>query len=116
MKNEDLLKISRQVRIAALSAIFNASSGHPGGSLSSADILTFLYFGGVMRFRPENPKWPERDYFILSNGHVCPSYYAVLAEAGFFKTEGLANSLRSFGLGFEGHPLKGSLPGVETTT
>ena len=116
MKNEDLLKISKQVRIAALRAIFNASSGHPGGSLSSADVLVFLYFGGAMRFRPEDPKWPERDYFILSNGHVCPSYYAVLALAGFLKMGAFIGSLRSFGSGFEGHPLRGSLPGIETTT
>lgn len=80
---------ARQIRIDILEMIYKAKSGHPGGSLSAADIVTTLYFH-VLRIDPANPKWPDRDRFILSKGHACPVMYAALAERGFFSKEVLS--------------------------
>lgn len=92
-----------------------AGSGHPSSSLSAVDILTVLYFGGVMRYDPGRPDWPERDRFILSKGHAAPALYAVLAEAGYFERE-LLGTLRELGSPLEGHPNMRVLPGVEAST
>ncbi|MEF9876041.1 MAG: transketolase, partial [Gordonibacter sp.] len=95
--------------------IAEAGSGHPGGSLSSADILTALYFGGVLKHDPENPQDASRDRFILAKGHAAPALYAVLAQAGYFPREELL-SLRKLGSRLQGHPDSNQLPGVEVST
>lgn len=92
-----------------------AGSGHPSSSLSAMDVMTVLYFGGVMCFDPRDPNFPERDRFILSKGHGAPALYAVLAESGFFDKSLLSN-LREFNSPLEGHPNMLTLPGVEAST
>jgi transketolase len=92
-----------------------AGSGHPSSSLSVIDLMTALYFGGFMCYRPQEPDWPERDRFILSKGHGAPALYAVLAEAGFFD-QALLPTLRNIGSPLEGHPNMRRLPGVEAST
>ena len=92
-----------------------AGSGHPSSSLSAIDVMTVLYFGGVMCFDPQDPNFPERDRFILSKGHGAPALYAVLAESGFFDKD-LLSSLREFNSPLEGHPNMLTLPGVEAST
>jgi len=91
-----------------------ASSGHPGGSLSAADIVTVLYFN-EMNIRPDDPKWPDRDRFVLSKGHAAPVLYAALAEAGYFPAEELV-TLRRIDSHLQGHPSIRSTPGVEMST
>lgn len=90
-----------------------AGSGHPGGSLSSADIMAALFFN-VMHHRPQDPQWAERDRFVLSKGHVAPVYYACLAESGYFPVEELV-TLRKLDC-LQGHPCRGKTPGVEMST
>ncbi|MEZ4617569.1 MAG: transketolase [Caldilineaceae bacterium] len=92
-----------------------AGSGHPSSSLSAIDILTGLYFGGILRYAPERPTWADRDRFILSKGHGAPALYAVLAEAGYFDKT-LLSTLRQIGSPVEGHPNMRALPGVEAST
>lgn len=92
-----------------------AGSGHPSSSLSAIDVLTGLYFGGILRYKPEEPSWPLRDRFIMSKGHAAPALYAVLAEAGYFDHDSLT-SLRKLGSGLEGHPNMRVLPGIEAST
>ena len=92
-----------------------AGSGHPGGSLSCTDILSALYFGGVMTYDPPDPTLDSRDRFILCKGHAAPALYAVLAEAGFFPKEEL-KTLRKLGTRLQGHPDSTLLPGVEVST
>ena len=92
-----------------------AGSGHPTSSLSAVEIAVALYFGGMLRYDPKNPTWPQRDKFILSKGHAAPLLYAVLAEAGYFPVEQLA-TLRRIGSPLEGHPNMRRLPGVEAST
>jgi len=111
----NLEKIAKDLRRKILKMVFEAGSGHIGGSFSSLDILVALYFGGILRFNPQKPNWASRDRFVLSNGHVCPSFYAVLAEAGFFPKKKL-KTLRAFGSPFQGHPHNLSLPGVESSS
>jgi len=94
---------ARKIRRKVIEMIYQAGSGHPGGSLSSTDILAALFFGNVVKFDPHDPKNAKRDRFILSCGHVCPAYYAVLGELGVFNEESLF-SLRDFGSMFQGHP------------
>jgi transketolase len=95
--------------------IAEAGSGHPGGSLSAADIVATLYFGDVMKHDPANPVWPERDRFILSKGHAAPVLYAALAEAGYFGRDQLL-TLRKLGSMLQGHPDSKKTPGVEVST
>lgn len=97
-----------------LSMVAQAGSGHPGGSLSIVEILTLLYFH-FMRVDPERPDWPDRDRLILSKGHACPAWYAVLAERGFFPVEELL-TLRRLGSRLQGHPDMRKTPGVEAST
>ncbi len=94
---------AQKIRKNVIEMIYQAGSGHPGGSLSSTDILVALYFGNILKFDPRNPKAEKRDRFILSCGHVCPAFYAVLAEMGVFN-EGLLNNLRSLDSQLQGHP------------
>jgi len=91
-----------------------AGSGHPGGSLSSTDIISALFFK-VMHHHPQDPAWEDRDRFVLSKGHAAPAYYAALAESGYFPTDELL-TLRKLGSRLQGHPSKGKLPGVEMST
>jgi transketolase len=93
---------------------YEAGSGHPGGSLSAADLMAALYFR-VLRHDPSNPQWEDRDRFVLSKGHVAPVLYAALAEAGYFPVEDLL-SLRKLGSPLQGHPVRGKVPGVEMST
>jgi len=89
----------------------NAQSGHPGGSMSAADIVTALYFH-TLRVDPKNPTWPDRDRFVLSKGHACPVWYAALAERGFFPVDELL-TFRKLNSRLQGHPELGTTPGVE---
>ena len=106
---------AREIRKDILRMICEAGSGHPGGSLSCVDILTALYFGGVLRYTPELPDDPDRDRFILAKGHAAPALYATLAHAGFFPTDELL-SLRKLGSRLQGHPDCTLLPGIEVST
>lgn len=109
-KIRELEEKARQIRVMVVQMLARAGSGHPGGSLSSADILTCLYFF-VLRHNPKDPAWPERDRFHLSKGHCCPALYAVLAEIGYFPKSELMN-LRKMGCMLQGHPERHT-PGIE---
>ena len=108
----ELEAIARHIREQIVRMTHAAQSGHPGGSLSAVEILTALYFGGVMRHDPADPDWPDRDRFVLSKGHATPVVYAALAEAGYFSAE-LIPSFRSLGSELQGHVVRGRPPGVE---
>ena len=110
----ELSIIANKVRKHALTGVYNAQSGHPGGSLSIADVLTYLYFE-VMNVDPENPQMENRDRFVLSKGHTAPALYGTLAEKGFFNPEEMQN-LRKFGSFLQGHPVLGKIPGVDMST
>ncbi|WP_281172736.1 transketolase [Caldanaerobius polysaccharolyticus] len=114
MDNQRLAHIATEVRKNIIKAVTAAKSGHPGGSLSATDILVTLYFD-VMRIDPKNPKWKDRDRFVLSKGHAAPALYAVLAERGYFAKEELMR-LRQVGSILQGHPDMKSTPGVDMTT
>lgn len=103
-----------KVRMGIIEGVHSAKSGHPGGSLSCADILTYLYFKR-MNIDPKNPKMPDRDRFVLSKGHAAPALYSVLAERGYFDTE-LLNTLRHIGSILQGHPDMKHIPGVDMST
>lgn len=105
---------ARDIRRHIIRMIGAAGSGHPGGSLSAADIVTALYFE-VLRLDPQRPGWPGRDRFVLSKGHAAPVLYAALAKRGFFPVEDLL-SLRRLGSPLQGHPDMKHLPGVEMST
>jgi transketolase len=107
----DLEKMAKQLRRHVITMIATAGSGHPGGSLSAADIVTALYFK-VMRHDPKNPQWPDRDRFVLSKGHAAPILYAALAECGYFPVEELS-TLRKLGSRLQGHTDRTLTPGVE---
>lgn len=109
-----LQEIARETRRRILEMITAAKSGHPGGSLSAVEILVTLYFD-VLRHDPENPKWPERDHFILSKGHACPVLYAVMAECGYTPIDQL-NTLRKLGSIYQGHPDVRYIPALEAST
>ncbi len=110
----ELGEISKTVRREILKMITKAGSGHPGGSLSSTDLVVALYFS-KMKHDSGNPTDPERDKFVLSKGHACPLLYAVLAEAGYFPKEELS-SLRKLGSILQGHPDRNKVPGIEAST
>lgn len=107
-------RTARAMRCDVVRMLAEAGSGHPGGSLSAADIVATLYFG-VMRHDPARPDWDERDRFILSKGHAAPVLYAALAEAGYFPKEQL-DTLRKLGSTLQGHPDSTKVPGVEVST
>ncbi|HCC35172.1 MAG TPA: transketolase [Ruminococcaceae bacterium] len=111
---KELKKMAARVRMGVIEGVYNAKSGHPGGSLSVADALTYLYFEG-MRINPKNPKWDERDRFVLSKGHTAPALYAALANRGYFDT-GELKYLRKPGHMLQGHPDKKGTPGVDMST
>jgi len=105
---------TRQLRVSILQMLYDAGSGHPGGSLSSADILGVLFYN-IMKHDPGNPGWTERDRFILSKGHICPALYAVLADCGYFPA-GELKKLRKYGSILQGHPSSERTPGVEVSS
>lgn len=106
--------IANELRCLALRAIYLAGSGHPGGSLSAAEIVTALYFS-VLNIDPLRPDWPERDRVVLSKGHGCPILYAALAKRGYFSIEELW-TLRKLGSRLQGHPDMRKTPGIDATT
>ena len=105
---------ARALRKAAVTMIYEAQSGHPGGSLSIADIVACLYFR-EMNIDPKNPRWADRDRFVLSKGHVCPIQYAALGILGFFPEEDL-HTLRKEGSKLQGHPCMNKCPGIDIST
>lgn len=111
----ELKEKARQIRLDILEMTTRAGSGHPSSSWSATDLLVALYFGGVLRYRPQEPWWPERDRFIMSKGHAAPLLYAVLAQAGYFAREALW-TLREVDSPVQGHPIYRAMPGVEATT
>ena len=113
-KELQLKRIANNIRFGIIEGVYNAACGHPGGSLSIADILTYLYFE-EMRVDPANPKWDGRDRFVLSKGHTAPGLYATLAERGFFPKEEL-KTLRKTDSRLQGHPDMKGIPGVDMTT
>ena len=110
----ELKKTACNVRIWTIEGVFNAKSGHPGGSLSAADIMTYLYFK-EMNVDPKKPKDPKRDRFVLSKGHCCPALYAVLALKGYFSTEEI-KVLRHIGAMLQGHPDMKGTPGIDMSS
>ncbi|MBQ3685361.1 MAG: transketolase [Candidatus Methanomethylophilaceae archaeon] len=114
LSTAELENIANKLRLHVVEMTYEAGSGHPGGSLSAADLMAALYFR-VMRHDPSNPQWEDRDRFVLSKGHVAPVLYAALAEAGYFPVEDLL-SLRKMGSPLQGHPVRGKVPGVEMST
>lgn len=111
---ERLRETARWLRVTDIRMLVEAGSGHPGGTLSAADLVAALYFH-KLRVRPEEPDWPDRDRFVLSKGHCIPVVYAALAKRGFFPEEQLS-TLRKFGSPLQGHPDRTMCPGVEAAT
>src|SRR6266478_3275432 len=109
-----LAQIAKTIRRDIVQMITEAKSGHPGGSLSAVEILVTLFFD-VMRHDPSNPKWKDRDRFILSKGHCCPILYSVMAECGYCPQDQL-NTLRKLGSIYQGHPDVRFLPSLEAST
>ena len=114
MTNLELQKTANEIRKGIVTAVHSAKSGHPGGSLSAADIFTYLYFE-EMNVDPVNPKMENRDRFVLSKGHTAPGLYAALAERGFFPKEDLV-TLRHVGSYLQGHPDMKQIPGVDMSS
>ena len=110
---EQQYQTSNQIRTSIIKMLETAGSGHSAGSLGMADIFTALYFH-ILKHNPKKPNWPDRDRVILSNGHICPVWYATLAEAGYFEKKEL-KTLRQINSRLQGHPHYHSLPGVENT-
>src|ERR1035441_7605847 len=110
----ELQSIAKQMRREIVEMITHAKSGHPGGSLSAVEILVTLFFD-VMRHDPANPKWPDRDRFILSKGHAAPVLYSVMAECGYTPKDQL-NTLRKLGSIYQGHPDVRFIPSLEAST
>lgn len=111
---EELKQKAIELRKAALTMIYGAQSGHPGGSLSAADFVAALYFK-EMNIDPKNPNWEDRDRFVLSKGHVCPIQYSALALLGFVPYETI-HTLRQYGSPFQGHPDMKKCPGIDIST
>ncbi|MCQ2455776.1 MAG: transketolase [Clostridia bacterium] len=111
---EELQEIARRVRVGIIDAVYSASSGHPGGSLSIADLLTYLYFE-KLNVDPKNPKWEDRDRLVLSKGHCAPGLYSVLAQKGFIPVEDL-KTFRKTSSYLQGHPDMKHTPGVDMSS
>ena len=110
-RKKELQKIATNVRLGIIEAVYNAASGHPGGSLSIADVMTYLYFE-ELNVDPQNPKMENRDRFVLSKGHTSPALYSTLAHRGFFPVEDL-KTFRKLGSYLQGHPDMKGIPGVD---
>ena len=113
-RKKELQRIATNVRLGIIEAVYNAGCGHPGGSLSVADILTYLYFE-EMNIDPANPKMEDRDRFVLSKGHTSPALYSTLANRGFFPLEDL-KTFRKYGSYLQGHPDMKGVPGVDMSS
>ncbi len=111
---KELKRIANNIRVSIIEGVYNAKSGHPGGSLSIADVLTYLYFE-EMNVNPQDPKWAERDRFVLSKGHTAPALYATLAERGYFPKEEV-KTFRKTTSRLQGHPDMKGVPGVDMST
>ena len=114
MNTLELQKMANEVRKSIVTAVHSAKSGHPGGSLSAADVFTYLYFE-EMNIDPKNPNKPDRDRFVLSKGHTAPDYYSALAHRGYFPVEELV-TLRHVGSHLQGHPCMQHTPGVDMSS
>ena len=110
----ELAEIARKIRVGIVDAVYSANSGHPGGSLSIADILTYLYFE-ELRIDPKNPDAPDRDRMVLSKGHCAPGLYSALAQRGYFPVEDL-KTFRKTDSYLQGHPDMKHTPGVDMTS
>lgn len=110
-----LARRANQTRLSAMTMTHLSNLGHTGGDLSSADILTCLYLGGILQLDPQKPLWPERDRFIMSKGHCSGAFYSTLAARGFFPTEQLKSFMAPLSM-LNGHPDRNKLPGVEANT
>lgn len=110
----DLQAMANQIRLDVMEMVYEAKDGHPGPAFSSADMITALYFK-EMNIRPAEPRWPDRDRFILSKGHACPALYAALARRGYFSTTEF-NGLRKMGRMLQGHPDMNKTPGIDMTS
>lgn len=106
---------ARSLRLDILEMTTRAGSGHPSSSFSATEIVTALYFGGILRYRPDEPDWPERDRFIMSKGHAAPLLYAALTDAGYFDRSELL-TFRQVNSRVQGHPIQNLMPGIEATT
>jgi transketolase len=111
---KELELIANEIRQDIIKMLVEAGSGHSAGPLDMADVFTAMFFE-VLRYKPKEPNWPERDRFVLSNGHINPVLYATMAHAGYFPTSEL-KTLRKFGTRLQGHPERTRLPGLETTS
>jgi len=114
MTIKELEKKANDIRKDLVDMLTEAKSGHSAGSLGMADVLTALYFGDVVKYNAKKPNWPKRDYVVVSNAHICPVWYAVLAHAGYFDKKEL-KTLRKLGSILQGHPHRQSVPGIETS-
>ena len=114
MQTLELQKIANEVRKGIVTAVHSAKAGHPGGSLSAADIFTYLYFE-EMNIDPKNPKDSDRDRFVLSKGHTAPGYYSAMAQRGYFPVEDLV-TLRHVGSHLQGHPCMQHIPGIDMSS
>lgn len=114
LSTEELKNKAKEIRRDIIQMIYDANSGHPGGSLSIADMITALYFN-VLNHDPANPDWEDRDRFILSKGHACPAMYSAMAKTGYFPHEEL-KTLRKIDSRIQGHPEVRKLPGIEAST
>ncbi len=113
-KEQELKEIAVEIRQLIIQTLLEAGSGHSAGPLGMADIFTALYFH-VLNHDPKNPDWSERDRLVLSNGHICPVLYTTMAKAGYFPVEEL-KTLRKINSRLQGHPHRGTLPGIENTS
>jgi transketolase len=114
MTTLELQKMANEVRKGIVTAVHSAKAGHPGGSLSAADVFTYLYFE-EMNIDPKNPKDPDRDRFVLSKGHTAPGYYSAMAHRGYFPVEELP-TLRHIGSHLQGHPCMQHVPGIDMSS
>lgn len=113
-QKKELEIFATKIRMGIIEGVYGAHSGHPGGSLSAADVYAYLY-GKEMRYDPQNPKWEDRDRFVLSKGHCAPGLYAALALKGFFPVEDL-KTLRHIDSYLQGHPSMNKVPGIDMST
>ena len=111
---KELETLANQIRQSIIEMLVAAGSGHTAGPLDMADVFALLY-GHVLKHDPQVPDWPERDYLVLSAGHICPVLYATMAHTGYFPVEELL-TLRKFGSRLQGHPHRTALPGIETSS
>ena len=113
-QKKELQIFATQIRMGIIESVYSAQSGHPGGSLSAADVFAYLY-GKEMRYRADEPRWEDRDRFVLSKGHCAPGVYSALAYKGFFPVEAL-KTLRHVGSFLQGHPNMNMTPGIDMST